>query len=199
MMGDVQVVGLVPETVQLPDIGLDVAHGVAVWIPGEKATASKDLWRAISQRRVFKLSSSSPIVSHHVRPPAEEVSQLKARVAVLEKENAEVLQLKARIAELEKENAELHQTSAKIEDVLDLLRSGQAQAPLASPSRVGSSTGVSAPGRPVAVVEVDTPTFIPSQIRSDSQDARVTVSEGQTEGGSITDARSALRKIRKGE
>jgi hypothetical protein len=185
MMGDVQVVGLVPETVQLPDIGLDVAHGVAVWIPGEKATASKDLWRAISQRRVFKLSSSSPIVAPHVRPPTEEIAQLKARIATLEKENAE-----------------LHQTlaqQAKIEDVLNLLRSGQIPM-FSAPSKVGPSTGVPAPGRPaVAVVEVDTPTFIPSQIRSDSQEARVTVSEGQTEGGSVTDARSALRKIRKGE
>ncbi len=184
----VTVVGLVPETVQLPDIGYDVPHGVVVHIPVEKANNSKDLWRALSQRRVFRLQAGpfSPAVG---QPPNHEVEQLRARVAELE---AEVQRLRA---EQGKKTQEAQSGQGKLDEILLLLRAGgsapaYAQAPAARPL---------APVTPSGVVEVETPAFIPSTFKSEASETRVSVEETASESGGVSGARSALRKLRRGE
>jgi len=57
MSGNVVVFGISPDTVMLEDIQMDVPHSTSVTIPEDLALKSKDLWRALSQRRIFRLTS----------------------------------------------------------------------------------------------------------------------------------------------
>lgn len=190
MIGDVSVVGLVPETVPLPDIGMDVPHGVVVRIPADKACNSKDLWRAISQRRVFRLQgwpAANP--SGPSLPPVipEETQQLQRKLVAAERE---VVELRAALS---RKDQELMQERGKFDEILGLLRRGVPSLP----------AGEAAPRASVAqaqgVVEVETPSFIPSTIRVDPTESRMTVDEGASEGGAVSGARSALRKFRRNE
>lgn len=57
MSGNVVVFGISPDTVMLEDIQMDVPHSTSVTIPEDLALKSKDLWRALSQRKIFRLTS----------------------------------------------------------------------------------------------------------------------------------------------
>lgn len=184
MVGDVEVVGLAPGIVPLADIGMDVAHGVVVRIPADLASQSKDLWRAISQRQVFRLQAGpNPVNPRLTAHLPDEVGRLQDRIATLERENTEL-----------RANAAFER--AKFDEILGLLRQGPVFA---------SSPGVAPKAaQPVlvpnfAVVEVETPSFIPSTIKGENSESRVTVDEGASEGGAVSDARSALRKLRRNE
>jgi len=181
----ITVVGLVPETVQLPDIGLDVPHGVVVHISAERANNSKDLWRAISQRRVFRLQAGpfTPNVTPPVVVQDPEIDQLRARVVVLEAEN------QALRAELGKKNA----GQSQLDEILRLLQQGggSPQAPGVAPARAAPL--------PSGVVEIETPTFIPASIKGDGPQTQVEIEETASGGEGVSGARSALRKLRRGE
>ena len=196
MIGDVQVVGLVPETVQLADIGMDVPHGVSVWIPGAKAQESRDLWRAISQRRVIKVGHTGPTPLPTAPPqipkPSEDVVKLHARIATLEAEKATLEAEKATLeVALETEKAK---AAAKLDEILALLKAAPSSGPVTTSGKVSPTVT-----RNPVVVDVAAPMFIPTQIKGDATDARVTVAEGDVEGGGISDAREALRRLRKTE
>lgn len=186
---NVTVVGLVPETVMLSDIGYDVPHGVVVHIPTERANNSKDLWRAISQRRVFRLQGGpfSPNVGSTAPDPELEV--LRAHVARLEAENA---QLRAALASKEPVQAF---EPGKLDEILRLLQQGGV------PSLAGSATARAVAPRAAvpAVVEVETPAFIPATVQGEPMVGRVEVQETATGSGGVSDARNALRKLRQGK
>jgi hypothetical protein len=188
MMSDIQVVGLVPETVSLADIGMDVPHGIVVRIPADKASNSKDLWRALNQHRIFRLMAgpSTPLpvpvpVSPLLSPRVEqELSELRAALAA--------------------KDQELQAERARMDEVLGLLRGLGVQGlgvQMAAPAEYRPRAALVA--LPSDVVEIETPTFIPSTIKGDHSDARVTVEEGGSEGGGVSDARSALRRLRRNE
>lgn len=183
MIGDVQVVGLVPETVPLADIGMDVAHGVVVTIPADLASNSKDLWRAINQHRVFRLQAGPNPVNPRLAPHLpNDTQQLQDRLVIVERENAEL-------------RAALGFERSKFDEILGLLRAGV----MATPGAPALASKFAAATPDLGVVEVATPTFIPSTIKSDSSESRVTVQEGASESGAVSDARSALRKMRRNE
>jgi len=184
-MSDVQVVGLVPETVSLADIGMDVPHGIVVRVPADKASNSKDLWRAINQHRIFRLMAG-PIA---VVPAAAPAPVADSRLVEVERENAELR------AALALKGQELQAERARMDEVLTLLRG--LGVPMAG--HIMAVPRVTAAPKPSDVVEIETPTFIPSTIKGDMSDSRVTVEEGGSEGGSVSDARSALRRLRRTE
>lgn len=182
MIGDVEVVGLVPETVSLADIGMDVAHGIVVRIPADLASNSKDLWLAINQKRIFRLHAGpSPVNPRLVSHMPDDTTRLQDRIVTLERENAEL-------------RAEVAFERSKFDEILGLLKSGIPMAPRGTvPAALAlAEAAASSPG----VVEVETPTFIPSTIKGDATESRVTVQEGSSESGSVSGARSALRKMR---
>lgn len=187
---NVSVVGLVPEPVQLPDIGYDVPHGIVVHIPTEKANNSKDLWRALAQRRVFRLQGGPFTPNVAATGPDPEVEQLRARVAELETENA---QLRAELSRKVDVPPPPELAPDKLDEILRLLKQGGAVAP-------GATRAAGPVAAPVAaVVEVDAPAFVPATIRGEAVEARVEVQETASEGGGLTDAKNALRKLRRGE
>lgn len=195
MIGDVTVVGLDTTTVVLLDICMDVPHRVVVTIPADKATISKDLWRAISQRRLFQLhaGSISQAVVRPVAPPlAVDGWQVKCRA--LEAENAK---LRERVAELERSLGESPapvESTGKLDEILALLRSG---ATVVAAGKAPPTRGVPAAQ---AVVEVDVPAFIPTEIRPKDIEGRISEVEASTsEGSNLGSAASALRKLRRGQ
>lgn len=197
MVGDVTVVGLDTSTVVLLDIGMDVPHRVVVTVPADRATVSKDLWRAISQRRLFQLHAG-PATQAPVRPiaPPAASNEWQTRCRALEAENA---QLRARVAELEALNRPAPSPAApeadatgKLDEILALLRSGKTvvaagQAPAARAEQRG-------------VVEVDVPAFIPTEIKPKDFEGRMTeVQTTSSEASGLGSAASALRKLRRGQ
>jgi len=186
MMSDVTVVGLAPGVVSFADIGVDVPHGVAVRVPADKALASKDLWRAIGQRSVMRLQGGpNPAVPVYVPTHPDETGKLLDQLGVLKAENAALRE------QLARKEHELLLERSKFDEILGLLRQG---VPMAAPAAVASQA---APAHVPGVVEVEAPTFIPSTIKGDYTGARVEIEAA--EGGSISDARSALRKLRRNE
>lgn len=190
-MIDVAVVGLSTDTVPLLDIGMDVPHGVVVRIPADKATQSKDLWRAINQRRVFRLQG---MVTPAMPPPSsffpEETALLRERITQLERENKELREaLAKRPVETE---------SKKLDEILGFLRQAQAGVGVGSMVPAPVVARVSAPVAP-AVVEIETPSFIPSTLKMEPTESRVEIAEEASSGGGVSDARSALRKLRRNE
>lgn len=199
MIGDVTVVGLDTSTTVLYDIGMDVPHRSVVTIQADKATLSKDLWRAISQRRLFQLHSGS-ITQGSVRPvvpPSLSIEAWQERCKHLEVENQA---LKDAVRTLQRElaaksDAPVAMSAApvdpRLDEILQLLRSGQI------------AVGTSATARPTpvvkGVVEVDVPTFIPNEIKPKSVEGRIAEVQAETsEKSNLGSAADALRKMRQG-
>jgi len=186
-MNVVSVVGLAPGTVPLADIGMDVPHGVVVHIPADKASNSKDLWRAINQRSVFRLQAGPNALGPIYVAPPDEGNRLREQVVTLERT---VMTLEAALTA---KTQELLLERSKFDQILDLLRSGV-------PFTSGAVSREATPTlRGSGLVEVDTPTFIPSTIKGGPSESRVTVQEGEGTGDSISGARTALRKLRRNE
>jgi hypothetical protein len=191
MIGDVTVVGLDTTTVVLDDICMDVPHRSVVTVPADRATVSKDLWRALSQRRLFQLHPG-PITQAPVRalaPPAV-TDEWQVKCRALEADNA---RLRARVTELEAARAVPAATegsTGKLDEILALLRTRGVQG-VALPSSSSSSS------RAAAVVEVDVPAFIPAEIKPKDVEGRIAEVEAVTsEAASVGSAASALRKLR---
>lgn len=201
MIGDVTVVGMDVQTVVLGDIGMDVPSRAVVTVPADKATLSKDLWRAISQKRLFQLHSG-PVSPNPVRP------RVSPSLVTASTGNSDVWQERCRV--LERENAQLREKLAqlqrttpvqkadvpadKLDEILTLLRSGVP---------VSGSPMAPMVGRPSAsvpaVVDVETPAFIPSEIRPKNIEGKVQeIQTATAENQNIGSAASALRKFRKG-
>jgi hypothetical protein len=199
MLGDVTVVGLDTSTTVLYDIGMDVPHRSVVTIQADKATLSKDLWRAISQRRLFQLHSGS-ITQGSVRPvvpPSLSIEAWQERCKHLEVENQA---LKDAVRSLQRELAAKSDApitvaptpvDPRLDEILQLLRSGQTMGGASAPAR-------SAPAVK-GVVEVDVPTFIPNEIKPKSVEGRIAEVQAETsEKSNLGSAADALRKMRQG-
>lgn len=209
MVGDVTVVGLDPTTTVLRDIRMDVPHRVVVTIPADLATISKDLWLAISQRRLFQLHAGAT-GPNPVRPtlaPSVIHETWQDRCRYLESENA---QLKAALQQNEPKTVQvIHETvpvspaipAEKLEklemldEILSLLKSGAltVAAPAAATSRAVSPTV-----RTTAVVDVDVPAFIPTEIKPKDVEGRIVEVQSETSTSStLGSAANALRQFRK--
>lgn len=208
MVGDVTVVGLDPSTAVLRDIRMDVPHRVVVTIPADLATVSKDLWLAISQRRLFQLHAGATS-TNPVRPfvsPTVVQESWQERCRHLELENA---RLKAALAQSAVEPKVVqvgYKTPAapatptdkldKLDEILSLLKSGALTVAALSGSR-GSTIGSV---RTIGVVEVDVPAFIPTEIKPKDIEGRlVEVSSETSDSSSLGSAADALRRFRKNQ
>jgi hypothetical protein len=193
--GDVKVFGLTPGTYVLSDIGMDVPQGVTVTIPGAKAYASKDLWRAISQKCVFHLSSGPSVAPGSPVKPNTEMEDLRGQLKALTDENARLREaLAAKVSEAPLPSivpAADSQVQAKLDDIMALLRAG-------GPLPAGYRPGVDSPvGN--GLVSGETPTFIPSTIKPGDVDVvQISTTPEESNGAGIGGAASALRKLRKG-
>lgn len=184
-MNDVRIIGLQMTTVLIEDIAMDVPHGVTVVIPAEKAARSKDLWRLLSQKQLFRLNAG-PFADYPNPNPAlpnAEVERLQEEKRLLEEQN--------RLLRLQ-----LDRQGGKLDAILAALET-QRLAPQIV--HVVAPNGTASPsGAPSEVVDAGVPTFIPSQIKPENVESHVEVQSETSEGSGIAGAGEALRRLRKG-
>ncbi len=173
---------------RLDDLGVDVPYGTYATFTGEQGLASRDLWRAISSRQLFKLGSGpgAPL------PPISPLPQLNVAPGIAS--DALVEALKAQNALLRAQNVAVTALLGEVLGKLDLL--------LLRPA-----TGPVAPGLPLAIVAPpnlavggEVPMFLPSTFKPEVVSASEmsvdrTESTGESAlGGSL----SKLREMRRG-
>lgn len=213
--GDVTVIGIDTSTTVLFDIGMDVPHRAVVTIPANLASLSKDLWRSLSQRRIFQLHAGpvgQPFTRQNVLPNAS-FEALQDKCQKLEAENAELrntLENMHRVVATHKQDLEVcrqdlevcrQELSAKatvsldprVDEILGLLRSGVV-------SGNGATQGaIVKPSIKSAVVEVAAPVFIPAEIKPKTVEGRIAEVQSETSSNTnLGSAADALRKMRQG-
>lgn len=202
--GDVVVAGLVTGVHVLEDIKVAVPHKVAVRIPAAVALQSKDLWRSISQGRVFKLDGGSGVVTHGTTASADSarIGQLEAALATA---NAENKKLRQQLAESEARNGGLQQVlagfSGQLQGIQGVLgRLENLPAALQGVVAVPQQQGVPVAGQVVQanpeVVGGEAPKFIPD-IKPTDATTQIQVKKEVTDGSSLQNASSKLRQLRK--
>lgn len=162
---------------------MDVPHGMTVTIPALRAHKSKDLWRAISQKRLFHLQSG-PAMAFPPSLPTHDASGVdvyQEHTRILLRENQLLRDA------LEKKDSEMQ---SKLDNILGLLQAG---VPVAPPSPVRGT----APQVVTGVVSGEVPTFIPSQIKPEGVEVQITTTAEESAGAGVSSAASALRKFRK--
>lgn len=207
MIGDIVVAGLVTGTHVIEDIRVAVPHKVAVRIPANDALRSKDLWRGISQGRLFKLDGGSGL---HATPApsqaanASRISQLEAQNAELRDENKnlrrEVEAANARYEGLQQVLTGLQGQLQGIQGALGRL--GDLPAALQGMVMVTPQHGMAAPVAPVSaedsgVVGGEAPKFIPESIKPKEATTQIQVKSETTDGTNLSAAASRLKELRK--
>jgi hypothetical protein len=182
--GDITVLGMTVGLHMIEDIATGVPHGMVVSIPAEMALRSKDLWRAISQKQVFRLTTGSlhapmvlpPTAADPVPRLIDENQQLQAALSAQQTQNAEVMaQLKAQA------------------DAIRALTETLANAPRTVVVQ-GNAAPNAAPN--AAFVDGSAPAFIPSTIKPESAEVRIETRVEEAEGADIGSNRDRLRRLR---
>jgi hypothetical protein len=183
-MNDVRVVGLNMHTVFIEDIQVDVPQGSTVMISADKAARSKDLWRLISQKQLFRLNPGP--MADYPSPPAPVVPSMAE----------ERLREENRV--LAEQNLMLRQTLAaqggKLDTILDHLLSGK----LVSVGPQSYQAGAAQAPVNHGVVDNGVPTYIPSEIKPQNVESHIEVQAETSEGSGVNSAGAALRKLRRG-
>lgn len=184
--GDIKVIGLVMGTHVLEDIGMDVPHGATVTIPADRATRSKDLWRAISQKLLFQIQTGPG--SGYVPTPPRALPV-----------PGDVLQ--ARVHELEARNKRLEEENKTLRDALQasLAQSSKFDAIMVAIQQQGLAPRVGAIGPVVGVDVADgtAPQFIPAEIAPKGAETRIDVVKKESGDSDVSAAAGQLRKLRK--
>ena len=194
MNEDVVVYGMVQGTVYLEDLRVSVPHGTTVTISAARALQSKDLWRAISQRQIFRLQTG-PTQQHVVSP---EGVPAPVRAAQLAEENEHLRHVLEQ--QRVEQQAALAAQQAKLDQLLSLVQGLSTRLPAEGSVAARASTpAVPTSAVTSGVVEVEAPMFIPSKIRGeDLGEARVDVAT-VTKTSDVGDAAQALRRLRRGQ
>jgi hypothetical protein len=177
MTGDVTVYGLTMGHCYIEDISVLVPHNTVVTIPAEQAYRSKDLWRAISQRRIFQLRTGPGQVSWPVSSSVPVAGQDGVLMEALAEQKA---MNEALLAILTEQRAAIRDLTAAIGN----LRSSQ---PVAVSTVTNSGD----------TVDGAAPTFIPSVVMPDVREQRIQGNSGQSDDTGVADARKRLRAIRR--
>ena len=171
MSSTLSMFGLVTGSVFIEDIGIVVPFHEVVAVPADKAYASKDLWRAVSQRKVFYLNAgdaSLKLVQATKQLPLEQVAEESSQIAA---------------------------QSEKIDQLTDMVRQQGVliQELLTRPA--SSRHPAQEVARTSAKVE-ETPLYIPSTVKPDVQEQRIQGETSTQESGSFSSAKDQLRAIR---
>jgi len=182
-MNDVRVICLNMHTVLIEDISVDVPHGVTVDIPASKAQKSKDLWRLLSQKQLFRLNAG-PFADF---PPAQAPPPSSAETERLREENRLLVEQNQLL------RSAIDHQGGKLDAILSLLENPRLVA--VTPTGV-PVTANGQPARATEVVDEGVPTYIPSEIKPKNVESHVEVKSETSEGPGIAGAGEALRKLR---
>ena len=201
--GDMTVVGLVNERHLIEDIGIAVPKGTAVTIPGHLTIRSKDLYRGLSSRALMQLHRApAPAAAQPGGISKAEEARLRGEI---EHHKAQAAAHEARADTLEQQVQELQDAlarktaeSAKLDDILQMLKDRPATT-VVNEVHHHTTNGVVAPASrpPEEVVDGEAPHFIPSQIRGETSEERVSDEETTSESSGVAAAASKLGALRK--
>lgn len=184
----------------LEDIKVHVPHGVAIYIPADKAYKSKDLWRSVQQGRVFQLTGGAGLA---VEPPPASEIRVDVDKADLEAENKK---LRRQLGETKRQKDALQQSlqamQGQLNSILGVLgRIENREVPLitvAVPQGDSPQAPVKVQPEPNLAVGGDVPAFIPDNLAPEDAKANIDVKSEVVKGSSVLDAAKALRRARKG-
>lgn len=176
-MNDVRVVSLIGSTVHLLDISFDVPQGQTVTVPADKAARSKDLWRLIAQKQLFRLNPGPGAPEPPPPPPMSDADRLREENRLLLDQNRLLRQA------IDNQGGKLDAILARLESQSVVVAPQQAGVPVKATSDL---------------VEIETPTYIPTEIKLKDVTGRVEVKAEMTEGSGVEGAGAALRKLRRG-
>lgn len=176
---DIIVFGLTVPTCVLHDIGRDVPHGETVTIPGDMAYRSKDLWRAIGQRQIFRITrgpgpNALAQVPKPAPPPPVVVVPPPSRDEALESENRALKE-------------QLLNQSQKLDSIIALLQAGVPMAAIQAASSANPH---------ISAVADETPIYIPSLIKPENAEIRIEPQRSESEGSQVSGAAEKLRELR---
>jgi hypothetical protein len=183
----------------IKDINIAVPHQTAVFVTAEQAYKSKDLWRGVSQGRLFPLTGGSGLA---VEPIMKPVSDKDTKLEVAAEENR---QLRHKLGESNRQKTALHESvqamSGQLSSILRVLgRIENGEVPMAASNLAAALSAAVPAAVPVAetneAVGGEIPNFIPDDIRPDGADSNITVKAEVVKGSSVTDSVSTLRKLR---
>lgn len=188
MSEDVRVLGMVAGIHVIEDIGVSVPHGVTVPISADQAGMSKDLWRAVGQKKLFQWPQGT--APQHVAPNGH------VRDDVLQERNRF---LEERVRQLEEENRQLRATldaalaqQDRLDRILGALEGGgRGPAPAHRHTNGQAATAEVADGA--------VPQFIPSEIAPKDASARIDLIKQEGTDTDALDAKAALRKLRRAD
>jgi hypothetical protein len=186
MIGDVTVVGMTMGDHVLEDIGTSVPQGMIVTIPAEQALRSRDLWRAISQKQIFRLNTGPQASVVQPMQPTDNSEALLEQNRLLQKELADS---RAQTASVLAQNAAVLEQLRAQGDLLKNLTVAVSQGIRGAPQAVSASSE----GAPLSD---DAPTYIPSTIKPQDAEVRIESNLEETKGD-ISDKRSKLRQLRR--
>lgn len=186
--GDIRVFGLVAGTHVLEDIGMDVPHGREVTIPAEKAARSKDLYRAINQKKLFVLPSQPP----PAQAPLGHISDslLQERNHFLEERNKQ----------LEEENRGLREAlraAIAQQDRLDRILKAVEAVKLPETIYVNGGAGAAQAAPREEIADGAAPHFIPAEIAPRDAETRIDSQRESVESSGVSAAAERLRKMRR--
>ena len=195
---DVRVLGLVNPSHLVEDIRVGVAFGSTVIIPAEKAAVSKDLYRSISQKCLFRLPSAGPPPATYAGGPkkpaapvvtAADTTEIQRRLQLLETRNKDLENESKKLrAQLKNDQT---QTQGTLEAILEAVKSAPQQVIVQANGAVAAAV---AKGE---VASGEAPTYIPEVIKPEDSEARIE-SQQESAASDVTDVAKRLKKLRQG-
>jgi hypothetical protein len=184
--GDVVVFGAVMGMHFIEDIGVNVPQGMVVTIEANQAMASKDLWKAISDKFIFRLHSGPLPTSMQIVPqPLHPVVQS----SLLEDQNRILTQA------LEEQRSQNTALVAAVERQREAIEALVTSFKEAKPQQVVYQTQavLGAPRAEQQVIVEEAPVFVPSTIKPENTETRI---DSKTEASETSDVSSAASKLR---
>jgi hypothetical protein len=180
MKGDVTVFGITMGQYVIEDIRVIVPQHEVVVIPADKAFQSRDLWRAINQRKVFQLHAGTKTWPNGQVPPAVETAALADQNKMLEQA----------LADQKAQNAAVLEAMAEQSRVIQQL--------MQTVTNLRVAPGASAPEAPQTdVPSADAPMYVPSTVKPDVKEQRIKAQQSSSDASGVDNARSKLRAFRK--
>ncbi len=195
MVGGITVAGLVTGTHVIEDIRVSVPHQIAVFIPADLAYRSKDLWRGISQRRLFQLTGGSGLAVESNTRVTQTASDIE-----LDDLRSENKKLKQQLGEAQQQNMGLQDAlqsmQGQLTSILRLLGRLESGEVALRGLPVSQDAIRAVPSLPT-VVGGEVPAFIPEAIHPEDAKTNIQVDAQVIVGSSVTDKVKALREARK--
>lgn len=177
MKGDVTVFGITMGQYVIEDIRVIVPQHEVVVIPADKAFQSRDLWRAINQRKVFQLHAGTKTWPNGQVPPAVETAALADQNKMLEQA----------LADQKAQNAAVLEAMAEQSRVIQQL--------MQTVTNLRVAPGASAPQ--TENPSADAPMYVPSTVKPDVIEQRIKTQQSSSDASGVDNARSKLRAFRK--